>query len=134
MLQNQLIYSETSGCRVCWKYKSYIETDIDTIKLQDVWTETTYCYGIESYIQGFVEHIKEKVIRYLPNLQEIQITYGVFDKNNWLHRFTISTIKLLAKILNQKIKKENYYKSIFIEIKYQGKQAFFGALSFDGLI
>lgn len=132
--RKEIIYYERYGSKVHWKYKSSMECDFEIIKLEDVWKEESYCYGIEQYIKSFAECIKDKVIRYLPNLNEIQITFGVFDKNIWLHQFTISAIELLAKILNKKIKKENYYKSIFIEIKYQGKVAFLGALDFNGLI
>lgn len=130
----KIIYYETSGCKVYWKYKTFLDYDFDKIRLKDIWVEKSYCYGIENYIKNFAECIKEKVIRYLPNLDKIEIKYGIFDKNNLFHIIVISVIELMEKILKKKIKKEDYYKSIFVEIKYQEKIVFFGSLNFDRLI
>lgn len=130
----EIIYYETLSSKVHWKYKSFLEDDFEIIKLEDVWREESYCYGVEQYIKNFAEGIKEKVIRYLPNLHEMEIIYGIFDKNNLFHRLAISVIELTVKMLRRKLRNINYYKSIFVVIRYQGKSAFIGSLDFDGLM
>jgi len=130
----ELIYYETLSSKVHWRYKSLLEDDFEIIKLEDVWREESYCYGVEQYIKDFAEGIKEKVIRYLPNLNDVDITFGIFDKNNLFHRLAISVIELTVKMLRRKLRNINYYKSIFVVIRYQGKSAFIGSLDFDGLM
>jgi hypothetical protein len=56
------------------------------------------------------------------------------DKNNLLHRLVISVTERIVKMLNLKERKCDYYKSIFVIIKYEGKNVFMGHLNFDGLI
>ena len=133
MEDNQLIYYENLHSKVQWKYTSIFEDDFQIIKLEDVWREENYCYGIERYIKQFIEGIKERVIRYLPELEKVQIILAIFDKNNLFHRLAISVTDMIIKILNLKRKKLDYYKSIFVIIKYKGKNVFMGNLSFDGL-
>jgi hypothetical protein len=130
----QMIYYKSLNSKVYWKYKTFLEYDFEIIKLEDICREEKYCYGIEQYIKNFEECIKEKIIRYLPNLDEMEITCGIFDKNNLFHRLTISVFELMSKFLRNKLTKINYYKSIFIVIKYQDKISFIGSLNFDGLI
>lgn len=130
----EIIYYETFGSKVHWRYKSLLEDDFEIIKLEDVWREETYCFGVKQYIQHFAEGIKEKVIRYLPNLNDAHITFEIFDKNNLFHRLAISVVELTEKMLNRKLIDINFYTTIFVVIKYQDKIAFIGSLDFDGLM
>jgi len=131
---DQIIYYETVGSKVHWKYKSYLQDDFEIIKLEDIWREEYYCYGVEQYILSFIEGIKEKVIRYLPNLKEVKMSICILDKDNLFHRLTISVMELISNMLNRKLKTIHYYKTIFIVIYYEGKNAFIGSLDFDKLV
>lgn len=130
----EIIYYETFGSKVHWRYKSLLEDDFEIIKLEDVWREESYCFGVEQYIQDFAEGIKEKVIRYLPNLNDVDITFGIFDKNNLFHRLAISVVELTVKMLKRKLIDVNFYTTIFVVIRYKGKSAFVGSLDFEGLV
>lgn len=120
---------ESFGSKVYWKYNALL-TNYEITEVKDIWYEKGRCYSIEQYIKKFVECVKEKVIRKFPDLHKIEIKYGAFDKNNSFHRFVINAAKLITK----KNKNKNYYKSIIIEIEYQGINVFFGSLNFDGYI
>jgi hypothetical protein len=64
---------------------------------------------------AFIETLKERVIRYLPELNEVKIILGVFDKNNMFHRLVIGAYYLISKMLNRENKK-NFYKTIIGDI------------------
>lgn len=128
----QAIYYETVGAKVRWRYTSSLQNDIEIIKLKDVWREEHCCYDIKQYINSFVDVMKEKVIRYLPNINQITIMLGVFDKNNVFQRVAIYIMEAITDYL--KIERTiNYYKSIFVIIKYKDKIVFIGSLSLDDI-
>lgn len=130
----EIIYYESLHSKVHWKYKSWLEDDFEIIKLEDIWREENYCYGVDQYIKQFIEVIKERVIRYLPELEKVNIILGTLDKNNLLHRLIISVTEMINQMLKLKSRKIDYYKSVFVIIKYDGKNMFMGNLSFDGLL
>lgn len=130
----QIIYYENLHCKVHWKYKTLLEDDFEIIKLEDVWREENYCHGIDQYINQFIEVMKERVIRYLPKLEKVHIILATLDRNNLLQRLIISVGVMMSKMLNLKARKIDYYKSVFVIIKYDGKNMFMGDLSFDGLV
>lgn len=130
----EIIYYETLSSKVHWRYKSLLEDDFEIIKLEDVWREESYCYGVEQYIKKFVEVMKERVIRYLPELEKVHVILMTLDRNNLLHRLIISVTDMMIKILNLKARKIDHYKSVFVVIKYEGKNVFLGNLSFQGLV
>jgi len=130
----QIIYYESLHSKVHWKYKSLLEDDFEIIKLEDIWREENYCYGVDQYIKQFIEVIKERVIRYLPELKKVDILLATFDKNNLLHYLIISVTEMINKILNLKDRKINYYKSVFVIIKYDGINVFIGDLNFEGFV
>lgn len=134
MQDKEIIYYETIGSKVHWRYKSWLEDDFEIIKLEDVWREESYCYGVEQYIKDFAEGIKEKVIRYLPNLNDVDITFGIFDKNNLFHRLAILVVELTVKMLKRKMIDINFYTTIFVIIRYKDKTAFIGSLDFKGFM
>lgn len=130
----EIIYYEHLHCKVHWKYTSWFEDDFEIIKLDDVWREESYCYGVEQYIKLFIGVMKERVIRYLPELRRVKVILKTLDKNNVLHRLAISVTDMMIKMLNLRARKIDHYKSIFIIIKYEGKNVFIGSLSFEGLV
>lgn len=134
MADKQLIYYEHLYSKVHWKYTSYLKDNFDIIKLEDVYSEQSYCYGTDQYIKKFIESIKEKVIRYLPELNKVKIILGTIDKNNIFHRIIISVYNIMLRILKRKISQINIYKSIFVIIEYKDNVVFIGNISFDGLL
>lgn len=130
----EIIYYENLHSKVHWRYKTWLEDDFEIIKLQDVWREEGYCFGIEQYIKQFIEVMKERVIRYLPELEKVNVLLMTLDKNNLLHRLIISVREMMIKMLNLKTRKIDHYKSIFVIIKYDSKNVFMGNLSFDGFV
>lgn len=130
----EIIYYENLHSKVHWKYKTWLEDDFEIIKLEDVWREEKYCYGVDQYINQFIEVMKERVIRYLPELEKVDVILATLDRNNLLHRLIISVTDMMIKILNLKARQIDYYKSVFVIIKYEGKNVFMGNLSFQGLV
>ncbi len=131
MSSNQLIHYEKFECKVNFKWKTIFENDFEIIDLKDIKRERRQCYGELQYIKNFIEVMKERVIRKLPQLNKVKITLGIFDKNNVIHRLMVSTFQMLFKILKIK-KKINLYKSIIVIIEYEGNVVFSANLNFDG--
>jgi len=131
MSSNQLIHYEKLECKVNFKWKTIFENDFEIIDLKDIKRERSQCYGELQYIKNFIEVMKERVIRKLPQLNKVKITLGIFDKNNVIHRLMVSTFQMLFKILKIE-KKINLYKSIIVIIEYEGNVVFSGSLNFDG--
>lgn len=133
MKDNKLIYYEQSSCKVHWKYKSILKNDFEDIKVTDIDREIGYCYGSTQYIMAFIEMMKHRVIRFLPELKNVKFILGVFDKNNILHRLMIGAYYLICNMLKREIQIKNFYKSICTIIEYKGEIVFMGNLSFDGI-
>jgi len=134
MQEKQLIYYEHLFSKVHLKYKTSFPMSVEIIKLEDLYYGKEYCCGIDDYIKKFIEVIKDKVIRYLPNLKKVQIILGVFDNNNLFHHIIILVYNMMTKILKKELINISLYKSIFVIIKYEGEQVFMGSLNFDGII
>jgi hypothetical protein len=134
MQEKQLMYYEHLSSKVHLKYKTSFPMSAEIIKLEDLYYGKEYCYGIDNYIKKFIEVIKDKVIRYLPNLKKVQIILGVFDNNNLFHHIIILVYNMMTKILKKELININLYKSIFVIIKYEGEQVFMGSLNFDRII
>lgn len=130
----EIIYYENLHSKVHWKYKTWLEDDFEIIKLEDVWREENYCYGVDQYIKQFIGVMKERVIRYLPELEKVDVLLMTLDRNNLFHRLIISVTDMMIKMLNLKARKIDHYKSVFVIIKYEGKSVFMGSLNFQGLV
>ena len=100
MSSKQLIFYENLHCRVNFKWKTVLKDDFEIIDLKDIKRERSHCYGEQQYIKNFIEVMKERVIRKLPELNKVKIMLGVFDKNKVMHRFMIATFQILCKILS----------------------------------
>jgi len=132
MSSKQVIYYESLYCKVNFKYTTVLRDDFDIIDLKDIERERSYCFGSDQYIKNFIEVMKEKVIKKLPELNKVKIILGIFDKNNIWHRFMITTAQILLKILKIE-RKLNFYKSIIVLIKYENEVVFTGDLNFEGI-
>lgn len=131
MSSKQLIVYEHIHYKVKFSYNYFID-DINVDNIIDIKREVCKCIGSDQYIQGFIREMKDRVIRHLPNLCRMRILLGIFDKNDFWHRFIVSTVKMVYSILNIN-RKINYYKSIFVVIEYEGKVVFTGNLNFENI-
>jgi hypothetical protein len=133
MTSTELIHYENLHCKVKFKYKTWLQDDFEIDDITEIEREQHYCYGTDQYIKNFIGVMKERVIRYLPCLNKVDIKLGILDKDNMWHRFIITTVEMLSRILGVK-RKLNYYKSIFVIIRYENNVVFTGNLNFEGLI
>jgi hypothetical protein len=131
----QLIYYEHIHAKIHWKYTSSIFTndDIGDIKIDNLKREIAYCYGSTRYIMGFIEMLKHKVIRLLPNLSDVKIMLGIYDKNNILHNLMVGAYYIVCKMLKKEVNKNHIYKTVITVIQYKGETVFMGGLCFDGI-
>lgn len=102
------------------------------IKLDNIEKELIYCKNEVDYIKGFIDLIKERVIKKCKNLSSVKIMLATFDKNNLMHTFIIVIANMMKKLLQIK-EKVNIYESIIVIIEYEGQTAFIGELNFTGL-
>ena len=133
MSEKSLICYQEIHSMLNWKYKSFLKSDFEIIKVTDIKREINYCYDSTQYIMRFIEILKDKVIRLLPNLNKVKIMIGVFDKNNILHRLIIDAYYVICNILKSDLKIINLNKTIFTIVEYEGNVVFMGNISFDGI-
>lgn len=133
MLSSELIHYENISCKVKFRYKTLLQDDFEIDDVTEIEREQHYCYGTNQYIKNFICLMKDKVIKKLPCLHKVEIKLGILDKNNMWHGFIIATVEMLSKMLNIK-RKLNYYKSIFVIIRYENNVVFTGNLDFEGLV
>jgi hypothetical protein len=100
MTVNNTICYETVRCKLKWKYKSFLNNDFEIIDVIDVEREMNYCFDSTQYIMAFINMLKHKVIRLLPDLNKVQISIGIFDKNNVLHRLMVGAYCIICNILH----------------------------------
>jgi hypothetical protein len=126
-------YVKRASCNVRYNM-SFFKNDIneDDIKLDNLEKEIIYCKNDVDYIKGFIEHIKERVIKKCKNLTSVKIMLATFDKNNLMHKIIIVISNMMKKLLQIK-EKVNIYESIFVVIEYENQIIFTGGLNFTGL-
>ena len=124
-------YAKRVSCNFQYNM-SFFKNDIneDDIKLDNLEKEIIYCKNDVDYIKGFIEHIKERVIKKCKNLSSVKIMLATFDKNNILHKIIIAIATMMKNFLQIK-EKVNYYKSIMVIIEYEGQEVFMGGLNFN---
>jgi predicted transcriptional regulator len=132
MSSKQVIYYENLHCKVNFKYKTVLQDDFEVTDLKDIEREYNYCIGSDQYIKNFIEVMKERVIKKLPKLNKVKIILGIIDNNNIWHRLIITTVQMLHKILKIE-RKIDFYKSVFVIIKYENDIVFMGDLNFEGI-
>jgi hypothetical protein len=133
MRSTNIIHYEDIHCKVKFRYKSWLQDDVEIGDIIDIEREKHYCYGIDQYIKNFIGLMKDRVIRYLPCLHKVEFNLAILDKNNMWHRFMIATVDMLRRILKIE-RKIDYYKSIFVVIRYENNVVFTGILNFQGLV
>ena len=131
-VQNTICY-ETVRCKLKWKYKSFLNNDFEIINVIDVEREMNYCSNSTQYIKAFINMLKHKVIRLLPDLNKVKISIAIFDKKNVLHRLMVGAYWIICDILKRPVKRNSIYKSIFTIVEYEGAVIFMGELNFDGI-
>jgi uncharacterized protein (DUF927 family) len=104
----------------------------NNIILDNLEKEIIYCKNDVDYIKGFIDHIKERVIKKCKNLSSVKIMLATFDKNNIIHKIMVVIANMMKNLLKIK-EKVNIYKSIFVVIEYEGQTVFMGDLNFTGL-
>ena len=126
-------YANTVSCN--FRYNMSVFKNVfneHDIKLDNIEKEIIYCRNEVDYIKGFIDHIKERVIKKCKNLSSVKIMLATFDKNNMMHKIMIFISDMMTKLLQIK-KKVNIYESIIVIIEYEGQTAFIGELNFTGL-
>jgi predicted transcriptional regulator len=129
----KLIRYEATHYKLTWKYKSLLKDDFTIINVSEIEREINYCYDSTQYIMAFIDILKHRVIRLLPDLNKVEISIGVFDKDNVLHRLMVGAYYVLCNMLRKEVKKKNFYKTIFTIIRYEDNIVFMGNISFDGI-
>ncbi len=126
-------YANTVSCNFRYN-KSFFKNVFNEhdITLDNLEKEIIYCRNEVDYIKGFIDHIKERVIKKCKNLSSVKIMLATFDKNNMMHKIMIFISDMMKKLLQIK-EKVNIYESIIIIIEYEGQTAFIGELNFTGL-
>jgi hypothetical protein len=108
------------------------EIDHDDITISNLEKEIIYCKNDIDYINSFIEHIKERVIKKCKTLSSVKIMLATFDKNNIIHKLMVVITNMMWNLF--KIKdKVNLYKSIIVLIEYEDQPVFMGNLNFTGL-
>jgi hypothetical protein len=133
MSGKKLICYEHVHYKLSWKYTSFLNNDFEIINVSDIEREINYCNDSTQYIMSFIDMLKHRVIRLLPDLNKVKIMIGVFDKDNVLHRLMIGAYYVICNILKRDVKKKSFYKTIFTIIEYNGDIVFMGNISFDGM-
>jgi len=126
-------YAKRASCNVQYN-RSFFNYEIneDDIKLDNLEKEILFCKNEVDYIKGFIEYMKEKVIKKCKNLNSVKIMLATFDKNNMIHKMIIVITTMMKKLLQIK-EQINYYESILVLIEYEGQIVFTGNLNFTGL-
>jgi hypothetical protein len=126
-------YAKRVSCNFRYN-RSFFKYEIDQgdITISNLEKEIIYCKNDVDYINSFIEHIKEKVIKKCKNLSSVKIMLATFDKNNIIHKLMVVITNMMWNLL--KIKdKVNLYKSIIVFIEYEDQPVFIGDLNFTGL-
>lgn len=129
----KIICYEDIKYRVTWKYKSLLKDDFTIINVSEIEREINYCNDSTQYIMTFIDMLKHRVIRSLPNLNKVEIIIGVFDKDNVLHRLIIGAYYIICNMLKKEVMIKSFYKTIFTIIKYEDNIVFMGNICFDGI-
>jgi hypothetical protein len=126
-------YANTLSCN--FRYNISVFKNVfneHDIKVDNIEKEIIYCRNEVDYIKGFIDHIKERVIKKCKNLSSVKIMLATFDKNNLMHKIMIAIANMMTKLLQIR-EKVNIYESIIVIIEYEGQTAFIGELNFTGL-
>ena len=122
-------YGKQVSCRVYYKSGFF---DYEVSKLDDIKQELEYYKNTDAYIKGFIDYIKQNVIKKVKNLNLVKIELAIFDKDVILHRLIITVANMIKDILKCK-EKIDFYKSVIVFVKYENEIVFMGNINFTGL-
>ena len=96
-------YAKTASCDVRYNM-SFFKNEINEtdIKVDNLKKEIIYCKNDIEYINRFIEHIKETVIKKCKNLNSVKIMLATFDKNNLIHKIIIVIANIIKNLLKIK--------------------------------
>jgi hypothetical protein len=122
-------YGRQVSCRVYYNIGFF---DYEVSKLDDIKEELEYYKNTDAYIKGFIDYIKQNVIKKVKNLNSVKIELTIFDKDVILHRLIITVANMIKDILKCK-EKIDFYKSVIVCVEYENVIVFMGNLNFTGL-
>jgi hypothetical protein len=131
-MNKSLLKGFDSTSMECTVYYNKNFMDYDVVKLVDVKKKVRHMNSVNSYIQNFIDKLKNNVIKKLPCLNLVTIQLSVLDNNNIIHRFVIKISNILQDLLKCK-EKINFNKTIIVCILYDNKIVFVGGINFTGL-
>ena len=70
MPEQKLICYESIHYKLNWKYTSFLKNDYTNINVIELKRELNYCNDSTQYIMRFIEMLKHRVIRLLPDLEQ----------------------------------------------------------------
>lgn len=111
-------------------YKGLSEYHI--LGLSDIKREIRYFKNTDSYIKSIIDYIKHNVIKHFKNLNSIQVSLHIFDKNNIIHTMMIKIANMLKK-LSKYDDYKSFYKTVIVCVEYENNIVFLGGIDFTGL-
>ena len=111
-------------------YKSLSEYHI--LGLSDIKKEIMYFKNTDTYIKSIIDYIKHDVIKHFKNLNSIQVSLHIFDKNNIIHTMMIKIANMLKK-LSKYDGYKSFYKTVIVCVEYEDNIVFLGGVDFTGL-
>jgi len=109
----------------------YFDYEVNT--LVNVKEQVKHFTNTDQYIRYFIDYIKTKVIRPLPNLQSLTFQLNIFDQNNMLHRFILTITNMIQDILKYK-EKISLCRSIIVSVTYKKQILFLGNVDFTYIV
>lgn len=134
MQQKEQICYEQTYCKLKYKFRQKTKFCPRDLEISDVEREIGYCRDSKQYIMRYIELLKDKVIRYLPHLNDVKIMLGIYDKDNILHHIMVGIYCLVRNRVETEIAKNYLYESIFTVIQYKGEVVFVGSICFHGIL
>jgi hypothetical protein len=122
-------YGRHVSCSVYYK-SGFL--DYEVAKLDNIQQELEYYKNTDAYIKGFIDYIKQNVIKKVKNLNSVKIELAIFDKDVILHRLIITVANMIKDILKCK-EKIDFYKSVIVRVQYENETVFMGNINFTGL-
>jgi hypothetical protein len=117
---------------ISWKAKlnKSFFSDYNIIEINDIKQNTIYYKNEKEYIKLFIDKLKDKVFRNLPNINNISIKLGIFDKNNIFHILFNQMIDKIMKILQLPFDEIKIFKIIYVIVYNYNEIIYIGGIQF----
>lgn len=122
-------YEISATCRITCSQSCWFDADSSDVN----------CYShifsgkLQDYLQLVIERIKDKIIRYLPQLQDVTLHVSCFDKDNTNH-CRLETIIATLHSLSGCTKEDYFTKSLVVHVYYQDKMIASLIISFQNYV